>query len=207
MNDLSSSQHAKAPSSGTKSGTQSDTKSENSQDEKRICTPSQQQAIQAVIEGLGLEPHVEGGYFKETFRNEQSFQFGDRNRSVLTSIYYLLTIDSPHGRFHLNQSDIVHYFQLGDPITYYLIHPSGELETRILGNDLSQGHELQFNVPAGVWKASQMNANGEHGFGLLGEAVAPGFDYEDMTIGLADDLIAQFPQHGDLIGKLGKRHS
>lgn len=170
-----------------------------------ICTQSQKQAIQAVIEGLGLEPHVEGGYFKETFRNEQRFQFGNRDRSVLTSIYYLLTIDSPHGRFHLNQSDIMHYFQLGDPITYYLIHPGGELEIRTLGSDFSAGHELQFNVPAGVWKASQMHADGTHGFGLLGEAVAPGFEYDDMTLGLADEMLTQFPQHAELIKRLSKR--
>lgn len=170
-----------------------------------ICSKTQQQNIQAVIEALELEPHVEGGYFKETFRNAQQFQFGDRQRAVLTSIYYLLTIDSPHGRFHLNQSDIMHYFQLGDPITYYLIHPTGELETRILGNDFTQGHELQFNVPAGVWKASLMDVKGQHGYGLLGEAVAPGFEYDDMTLGETDAMLAQFPQHADLIKRLSKR--
>lgn len=171
---------------------------------RRIRSSSQVLNELRLIDSLGLEPHVEGGYFKETFRNEQCFEFGDRKRPVLTSIYYLLTVDSPHGRFHLNRSDIMHYFQLGDPITYYLIYPNGDLETRILGSDFDAGHELQFNVPAGVWKASQMSMDGEHGYGLLGEAVAPGFEYEDMTLGQADDLIVQFPQHADLINRLAK---
>ena len=55
---------------------------------------------------------------------------------------------------------------------------------------IAQGEVPQLLVPKGYWKAAVLEA-GE--YGLLGEAVAPGFDYRDMTIAKADDIRAQFP--------------
>lgn len=166
----------------------------------------QKAEIQSLIDALGLEGHIEGGYFKETHRSEQQQQFdaqeGGRKRSILTSIYYLLTIESPIGHFHKNTSDIVHYFHKGDPITYFLIYPDGQLETKILGPDVANGHELQFVVPGGVWKASKVSIEGDKGYGLIGEAVAPGFEYQDMQLGEREPLIELFPQHQDLVSQL-----
>lgn len=165
-------------------------------------TPAQQAEIQSLVDALNLEGHIEGGFFKETHRSEQTQQFADRNRSILTSIYYLLTIESPVGHFHMNQSDIMHYFHKGDPITYYLIYPDGRLETRILGEDVVNGQELQLVVPGGVWKASKVGDMGDKGYGLIGEAVAPGFEYQDMQLGDREQLSALFPQHKELIAQL-----
>jgi predicted cupin superfamily sugar epimerase len=55
---------------------------------------------------------------------------------------------------------------------------------------------LVLAVPGGVWKASHLTA-GDHG--LISEAVAPGFDYADMTLGRVDDLLERFPAHGELV--------
>jgi predicted cupin superfamily sugar epimerase len=74
----------------------------------------------------------------------------------MTSIYYLLTREGPIGHFHRNRSDIVHYFQLGDPIEYTLIHPDGALETVTMGPDPRRGQVLQLTVPGGIWKASRL---------------------------------------------------
>ena len=100
------------------------------------------------------------------------------------------------GRWHLNRSDIVHYFHLGDALDYYMIHPDGRLQTATLGPDLAAGDQLQLAVPGGVWKASHLPA-GEHG--LVSEAVSPGFDEADMQLGERSALLAQFPQHAELI--------
>jgi uncharacterized protein len=155
---------------------------------------------QQVIERLNLEPHVEGGYFRRTFeashRDKVMTEVGER--FTLTSIYYLLTDDSPIGHWHLNQSDILHAYHLGAPIRYYLIYPDGSLQVKTLGADIMAGHELQFVVPGGVWKASEL-VDGE--YGLLSEAVAPGFDFADMQLGQKDDLLQSFPQHDSLIDR------
>ena len=121
----------------------------------------------------------------------------------MTSIFYLLTTDGPIGHFHRNRSDIVHYFHLGDPIEYVLIHPDGRLETVEMGPDPTRGQRLQLTVAGGVWKASRLT-EGPAGYGLISEAVTPGFDYADMTLGRTSDLIARFPDHTDVIRPLSR---
>lgn len=150
-----------------------------------------------IIQQLNLSNHIEGGYFAETYRSVQNMTT-DREgseRSLLTSIFYLLTDDSPIDYFHKNQSDIIHYFHGGSPITYLIIHPDGRLEKEKLGSNLVNGEKFQLIVKGGCWKAAILEA-GE--YGLLGEAVAPGFDYRDMQV--ADEsLLKQFPHLKDEI--------
>ncbi|GAB5380652.1 MAG: cupin domain-containing protein [Aliiglaciecola sp.] len=163
-------------------------------------------SVQQIVEALQLEPHVEGGYFKQTFKAKDDIIIDTEKgvRFTMTSIYYLLTADSPIGHFHKNTSDIMHYFHAGDPITYYLMYPNGDLQQVVLGPDLLAGHTLQFVVKGGVWKASRISTDGIYGYGLIGEAVAPGFEYEDMQLGKTSDLLADFPQHADLIQSLSR---
>ncbi|MHA3737254.1 cupin domain-containing protein [Pseudomonas sp. Eth.TT006] len=156
-----------------------------------------------LIAALGLETHVEGGYYRRTFQADQRdlLQTAAGPRYLMTSIYYLLTVQSPVGQFHFNQSDILHYFHLGYPIEYSLIHADGSLQTLIMGNDVLAGQQLQLHVPGGIWKASRL-LDGTNGFGLISEAVSPGFDFADMQMGERQKLTAQFPQHRELIEKL-----
>ena len=156
-----------------------------------------------VIAALNLEPHIEGGYYRRTYQADHRacLETQQGPRYLLTSIYYLLTEQSPAGQFHFNQSDILHYFQLGDAIEYNLIHADGSLQTLVMGSDVLAGQQLQLHVPGGIWKASRL-LEGSNGFGLISEAVSPGFDFADMEIGNRAKLTAQFPQHGALIEKL-----
>eukprot|EP00036_Acanthoecidae_sp_10tr_P008063 CAMPEP_0182922310 /NCGR_PEP_ID=MMETSP0105_2-20130417/4717_1 /TAXON_ID=81532 ORGANISM="Acanthoeca-like sp., Strain 10tr" /NCGR_SAMPLE_ID=MMETSP0105_2 /ASSEMBLY_ACC=CAM_ASM_000205 /LENGTH=64 /DNA_ID=CAMNT_0025059915 /DNA_START=343 /DNA_END=534 /DNA_ORIENTATION=- len=64
----------------------------------------------------------------------------------------------------------MHYFHMGDPITYYLINQDGSLETHVLGPDPTQGHKMQMVVKGGTWKASKILTTGPYGYGLIGEA-------------------------------------
>ncbi|WP_241505993.1 cupin domain-containing protein [Parahaliea mediterranea] len=151
-----------------------------------------------VIRELQLESHVEGGYFRRTYQADDQPRVATPagERYSLTSIHYLLTADSPTGHWHLNRSDIVHYWHLGAPVEYFMIHPDGRLETAVLGPDLAAGQRLQLTVKGGVWKASHLSAGD---YGLISEAVSPGFEYADMTLGERDVLLARFPQHRALI--------
>ncbi|MEM1433125.1 MAG: cupin domain-containing protein [Pseudomonadota bacterium] len=155
--------------------------------------------VARLIEQLRLEPHVEGGYFRRIFSGTDGVSVArpEGPRPALTSIQYLLTARSRIGHWHLNRSTIVHYFQLGDPLCYRLLTPDGELETLWLGPDPAAGHRLFLVVPGGVWKSSELVAGGA--FGLIAEAVSPGFDYADMQLGVAAELVAAHPQHEAVI--------
>ncbi|MCB1153977.1 MAG: cupin domain-containing protein [Deltaproteobacteria bacterium] len=147
------------------------------------------------IEHLQLIAHEEGGYFREIYQSEDTMLLSDREggaRPLMNTIYYMLTHESPVGYLHLNKSDITHFFHAGSPLTYHLVWPDGRHETRIMGPDVAGGHLLQMTVPGGVWKATQL-VDGE--FGLISEAVAPGFDYRDWQIADEELVRREFPQH------------
>ncbi|MEM1403165.1 MAG: cupin domain-containing protein [Pseudomonadota bacterium] len=168
-------------------------------------TAATQPTAKELIEALNLDGHVEGGFFRRTYEATElprvSMEGGER--FSMTSIFYLLTSGGPVGHFHKNRSDIVHYFHLGDPIDYFLIHPDGRLETVTMGPNPMEGQKLQMTVPGGIWKASRLQA-GPIGYGLISEAVSPGFDYADMSLGKTSSLKASFPQHTDLFEELSR---
>jgi purine nucleoside permease/predicted cupin superfamily sugar epimerase len=173
-------------------------------DEAKI--PSSDNTAEQLISALNLEEHIEGGYFRQTFSADHRPKLITDNgeRVTMTSIYYLLSAKSPIGYFHMNQSDIMHYFHTGDPISYYMVNPDGNMQTVILGPDPAQGHQMQMMVKGGTWKASKITLDGEYGYGLIGEAVAPGFDYSDMQLGKSSMLLEKFPQHKQLILELSR---
>lgn len=154
-----------------------------------------------LIAALGLIPHDEGGYFRRTFASDHSATSADGGpRPAMTSIYYLLTDDSPVGHWHRNRSDIMHYFHCGGPLHYWLINPAGELSHHILGCDIGAGEQLQLLVPGGYWKATELTAGPE--YGLLSEAVCPGFCPQHMEMASADQLAADYPIHEAIIRRL-----
>ncbi len=167
-------------------------------DQEDARQPLLQPDLATVISTLGLESHVEGGYFKRTFQADDRplVETSQGERFTMTSIYYLLTSQAPTGHWHRNRSDIIHFWHLGAPVNYYMLHPDGRLETAVLGPDLAAGQQLQLVVRGGVWKASHLP---QGDYGLISEAVSPGFEYADMTLGERSELLEAFPQHADLI--------
>lgn len=156
-----------------------------------------------LIARLALKPHPEGGYFRRVFTSgHHSTTDNGSQRPAMSSIYYLLTDDSPVGHWHRNQSDIMHYFHLGSALRYWLISPSGNLTVATLGPKLEAGQQLQLLVPGGYWKATELES-GE--YGLLSEAVCPGFVPQDMEMASATTLGAEFPQHKTIIQRLAYR--
>lgn len=146
-----------------------------------------------LIAALGLVAHVEGGHFAECFRAAASVATAGGERSLASTIYYLLSARAPIGRFHRNTSDITHFFHSGGPIVYGLISPAGEWREVVLGRDLRAGQVLAFTCPGGWWKSSHLPAGAEHG--LISEVVAPGFDYADQSMADAALFHRLFPQH------------
>eukprot|EP00587_Corethron_hystrix_P013309 CAMPEP_0113296978 /NCGR_PEP_ID=MMETSP0010_2-20120614/34_1 /TAXON_ID=216773 ORGANISM="Corethron hystrix, Strain 308" /NCGR_SAMPLE_ID=MMETSP0010_2 /ASSEMBLY_ACC=CAM_ASM_000155 /LENGTH=192 /DNA_ID=CAMNT_0000149795 /DNA_START=208 /DNA_END=786 /DNA_ORIENTATION=- /assembly_acc=CAM_ASM_000155 len=107
----------------------------------------------------------------------------DERRNALTSIIWIPTLKSPKLILASNRSDHVHYYQGGHPFRYNLFDPStGEFSTVVLGPELQKGQKIQVPVKGGVWKCGRMeNLGVEVDYSLIGEAVAPGFDFHDFT--------------------------
>jgi predicted cupin superfamily sugar epimerase len=149
--------------------------------------------LEDVIARLGLEPHPEGGYFRETFRSSRTT---DGARSVSTAIYFMLPA-AAFSAFHLiGSADEIWHHYAGEPVEIHTISASGEATMEILGARLEEGQRPQIVVPAGTLQAA---VNRGRGFALCGCTVTPGFDFADFAMPSRDDLLTRFPQHENLI--------
>ncbi len=157
------------------------------------------------IEILQLEPHPEGGYFRQTYRSDlmiarEALPPGfARARAASTAIYFLLQGEN-FSAFHRLRSDEVWHFYAGSPLVVEVIEPEGSRSTILLGDDSDAGQTFQAVVRAGCWFASHV-ADWKS-WALVGCTVAPGFDFEDFEMGKREELVTQFPQHREMIEKL-----
>jgi predicted cupin superfamily sugar epimerase len=152
-----------------------------------------------VIEVLGLSPHPEGGFFKETFRSELRVGSGAHPgaRSASTSIYFLLRSDD-FSALHRVRSDEVWHHYAGDSLELHQIDGGGRWQLTRLGAALERGERPQAVVPAG-WLQAARPRPGPHGYALCGCTVAPGFEFADFEMPARAQLTAQFPEHAELV--------
>ena len=131
-----------------------------------------------LIGELGLQPHPEGGYFREIFRSAHAVQPLDQRsaRCALTTIYFLL-VKGQYGRWHRVASDEVWHFYEGDPLEVYWIDGRDVVHQELLGTGTSNAQPTCV-VPAGCWQAAR--PLGEYSF--LGCTVAPGFEFQDFEM-------------------------
>ena len=133
------------------------------------------------INHFSLLPHPEGGYYKETFRSEKSFQLEgfEGERSICTSIYFLLE-KGQTSALHRIKSDEIWYFHDGQTLEIIEIYSNGNETITRLGKDILNGEVLQHVVPAGIWFGARLAAHSE--FCLVGCQVSPGFDFKDFEL-------------------------
>ena len=147
------------------------------------------------IEKLEMIPHVEGGYFKESFLSES---FVSEDKKLWSSIYFLLRTGEV-SNFHRLKSDELWYYHAGQSLTIYMITPDGNLITKQLGLNIENGESPQVIVPKGYIFGSAMN---EDGFSLVGCMVSPAFEYKDFELFKRNDLLKLYPEHQAIINKL-----
>ena len=148
------------------------------------------------IEALELEPHPEGGYYREIYRSPQRVTADDRVRAASTSIYFLLPEDE-FSAWHVVQSDEQwHYYtgETGATLELHLLQNAGH-QRLTLGSEIFAGQLPQAMVPAGVVQAARPVG----GWVLMGCTVAPGFDFADFALNSAADLYRDFPAHRNII--------
>ena len=159
------------------------------------------------IKHLNLQPHPEGGFYRETYKS--SFEIDHHSlpvgysgsRKLSTSIYYLLR-SGEISRLHRLQSDELWYYHFGSSLKIVMIDPEGKKITKILGPRLEKAEQPQVLIPSGtIFGAEVTDSNA---FSLLGCLVTPGFEFDDFEVFDKDDLLQAYPKHKDLILNFSK---
>jgi uncharacterized protein len=129
----------------------------------------------AAAEAWGLEPHPEGGFYRETFRSRVSVQLPGwpGERALATAIIYLLAAGE-RSAAHRVRGDELWLWQGGAPMELTV-----DGAARLLGPDAGAGHELQLLVPGGAWQSATPAGPG---WSLAACVVAPGFDFADFEL-------------------------
>lgn len=160
------------------------------------------QSKEQLVSLLDLQPHPEGGFYKETYRSEHSIPNNvlagnhEGDRSYGTGIYFMLTGDA-FSAFHRIEQDELWFFHQGGTIELHMISPLGEHTKHLIGNDIVNGEEPQLLVPATYWFAARVVE--EDNFALVSCTVSPGFDFRDFILPSKIELTAKFPQHAQII--------
>ena len=161
--------------------------------------------IKKLIDRLDLQPHPEGGYFKETYRSSGIIKEGNLNddfqgdRNFSTAIYFLLTTNSFSAFHRINQDEFWHFYK-GSPIKLHIISEEGIYSVIIIGNNLEAGEVPQYVVPAKHWFAAEVIK--KDSYSLVGCTVSPGFDFKDFELADQQQLASKFPQYKTEINRL-----
>ena len=121
-----------------------------------------------IISVLSLQPHPEGGHYRETFRDRAS---GAPGRAHSTAIYFLLQAGEISRWHRVDAAEVWHWYA-GAPLLLAVADEAGRRDVR-LGIDLATGERPQAVVPAHAWQQAQSLG----AWTLVGCTVAPGFEF------------------------------
>jgi hypothetical protein len=123
-------------------------------------------AAAEIIARLALQPHPEGGHYRETFRDA----LDGNGRPLSTAIYFLLARGERSHWHRIDAVEIWHHYA-GSALLLQIADHDGVRRIR-LGPDLAAGELPQAVVPAQAWQAAESTGD----WTLVGCTVAPGFD-------------------------------
>ncbi len=126
-----------------------------------------------MIRLLELQPHPEGGYFRETFRDSAGAGGG---RAGSTAIYFLLKTGEV-SRWHRVDAVEVWHWYAGAALALAIIEDKHRRDIR-LGPDVVAGERPQAVVPAHAWQQAQSLGP----WTLVGCTVAPGFEFSGFEM-------------------------
>jgi len=153
-----------------------------------------------LIETLQLQPHPEGGWFREMFRSSKQVMPADGRpaRDALTTIYFLLEAHQ-HSRWHRVQSDEVWIHLEGAPLALWISDAAlrtAPAHVRLGPVDV-HGMRPQHTVPAGQWQAARpiVSPQTADDYTLVSCTVGPGFDFNDFSFMRPDGDEAALLRH------------
>jgi len=126
-----------------------------------------------IIEELNLQPHPEGGWFRETYRHSPA----TGERGALTVIYYLLKAGERSAWHRVDATEVWHYCA-GSPLLLSLSEQAGAVTTLKLGKDFAHGQVAHGVVPEHVWQSAESMGD----WTLVGCTVAPAFEFNGFEM-------------------------
>ena len=129
---------------------------------------------------LGLAPHPEGGWFRQTWASPVEVTLPDgRVRPTATLIHFLLAPGESSAWHRVASAEVwlAHRGTVALELGGDGPRPAGP--TRLLvGTDVGAGEQAQALVPAGVWQRTVPAAHDA----LVSCLVSPGFDFADFEL-------------------------
>ena len=126
-----------------------------------------------IIDRLQLEPHPEGGWYRETWRAPT----GASGRATGSAIYFLLRRGEVSHWHRVDAAETWHFYR-GAPLELRISTDGGAEQVVALGPDLAAGQQPQFVVAADAWQSAR--SLGEHT--LVGCTVSPAFEFEGFEL-------------------------
>jgi predicted cupin superfamily sugar epimerase len=132
----------------------------------------------ALIESLALQPHPEGGWYRETWRAEAAAG----ERASATAILFLLEAGRK-SHWHKVDASEIWLFHAGSPLRLRTaVADAGPVQEVRLGADVLAGELPQVRIAPNEWQA----AEADRGWALVSCIVTPGFEFEGFTLAPPD---------------------
>lgn len=126
-----------------------------------------------IIAELQMQPHPEGGYYREMFKDTAE----TAGRAHSTAIYYLLKKGEVSRAHRIDAVEVWHFYR-GSPLELTIQEEGAEASFHVLGPSVEFGERPQLIVPAHAWQAARPLG----GYTLVGCTVAPGFTFETFEM-------------------------
>ncbi|WP_417615502.1 cupin domain-containing protein [Parasphingorhabdus sp.] len=131
----------------------------------------------AIIDQLGLLPHPEGGWFRETWRADAT----KAERASATAIYFLLEA-AQKSHWHRVDATELWLWHAGSPLSLRTAaDDSGPVVDVSLGPNILGGEAPQHLIPTGHWQAAQA----DRGWTLVSCIVSPAFEFAGFELAAA----------------------
>ena len=128
----------------------------------------------ALIERLQLQPHPEGGWYRETWRADAP----EGARAGATAIHFLLE-QGQASHWHTVDAAEIWLWHAGSSLLLSRAPGDDEpVETVRLGGNVLGGEVPQYIIAPGHWQA----AEADRGWTLVSCVVAPGFEFSGFVL-------------------------
>lgn len=151
-------------------------------------------AAKRLIKRHSLQPHPEGGFYRETFRSDIQVETAMGLRSAGTAILYLLSGEDV-SRFHRIDAEEIWHFHNGGALAIHSLLPDGTARVDVLNSD-----NPQIVVTAGVWFGAALIEPDSYCF--VGCTVSPGFEFSAFELAEREALLKNWPNAADVIVRL-----
>jgi predicted cupin superfamily sugar epimerase len=127
-----------------------------------------------VIAALGLLPHPEGGFYRESFRDPAA----PGGRGAFSAIYYLIRRGERSAWHRIRDAAEIWHHYAGATLELTIYQAGERPSAHLVGAALERGERPQALVPAGAWQSARTLG----AWTLVGCTVSPAFDFAGFEL-------------------------